>query len=68
MGDEQQSSQKGASAAFFFTGSQARCYGCVSKEMGSVDVYIDGCFIERIDCYFSNESTYTIIYQTEVLP
>ena len=68
MGAEQQSTQKGASATFFFTGSQARCYGCVSKEMGSVDVYIDDCFIERIDCYFSNEIHNTVIYHTEVLP
>ena len=68
MGSEQQSNQKGAKATFFFTGSQARCFGCVSKEMGGVDVFVDGSFIERIDGYFSNEIHNTVIYQTEVLP
>jgi hypothetical protein len=68
MGSERISSRRDSSAAFFFSGSQARCYGSISKDMGSVDVYIDGIFIERVDCYFSAEIHNSVIYQTEILP
>ena len=68
MGSEKVSIQKGSSVSFSFSGAQARCYGGLSKEMGSVDVFIDGSFVERVDCYFGAEIHNTVIYQTEVLP
>ncbi|MGC6430998.1 MAG: glycoside hydrolase family protein [Jejuia sp.] len=68
LGSEQVTSQKGASATFFFNGTQARCYGLISKNMGGFEVYIDDVYVENIDCYFKNPLHDSVIYQTEVLP
>ena len=68
LGSEKISARQGSSAVFSFLGSQARCYGRISQEMGSADVFIDGSFIERVDCFFSAEIHNTVIYQTAVLP
>lgn len=68
MRSEQVSSQKGASATFFFSGTQARCYGNISKLMGGCEIYIDDNYIEKIQCYFGADIHNTVIYQTEVLP
>ncbi|CAZ95057.1 glycoside hydrolase family protein [Zobellia galactanivorans] len=68
FGAEQVATDEGASAAFFFSGTQARCYGRISKEMGSFNVFIDDIFIEKIDCYFGVDLQNMIIYQTKTLP
>jgi len=68
MGSERVSSQPGNAAIFFFTGIQARCYGHLSKEMGSCDVFIDNNYIETIDCYFSVNLHNFVLYQTKNLP
>ncbi|GEM_PF-1828485 len=68
LGSEQVTSQKGASVIFFFNGTQARCYGLISKNMGGFEVYVDDAYVENIDCYFKNPLHDSVIYQTEVLP
>ncbi|MEM0992029.1 MAG: glycoside hydrolase family protein [Bacteroidota bacterium] len=68
MGSEQVTSNEGAAAIFFFFGTQARCYGNISKKMGSFEVYLDDVFIENIDCYFGADLHNTVIYQTDVIP
>lgn len=68
MNAEQVSHQKNASATFFFSGTQARCFGHISRDMGAFDVYIDDTFIEKVQCYFGADIHNSVIYQTEVLP
>lgn len=68
LGSEQTTSEKNASAAFFFHGSQAQCYGHISRQNGSYDVYIDDVYIERVDCYFGADLHNVVVYQTDVLP
>lgn len=68
MGSEQVASTKRASASFFFTGTQAQCYGNISKQMGSCDVFIDDAYMETVDCFFGADIHNTVIYQTPVLP
>jgi len=67
MGSERVSSEKGASATYFFSGTQARAYGHISRKMGSYEVYIDDNFVEKVDCYFGADLYNMIIYQTDVL-
>ncbi|WP_111707275.1 glycoside hydrolase family protein [Lutibacter citreus] len=67
-GSEQVSEQEGASAVYFFHGTQAKCYGNINKKMGSAEVYIDDNFIEKIDCYFGTNLHNVVIYETCTLP
>lgn len=64
MGTEQVSTQKGASATFFFNGTQARCYGNLSKQMGTCEVYIDDNYMEEIDCFLGSDIHNLVLYQT----
>ena len=68
MESEQTTKEEGSSATFFFSGTQARCYGNISKQSGSFDVYLDDKYIERVDCYFGGDLHDVVIYQTEILP
>lgn len=67
MGSEKITGEKGASVTYTFTGTQARCYGYVDREMGSADVFVDGNFIERVNGY-SPRRYDVVVYETEVLP
>lgn len=67
MGTEKTSSNKGDSVLFSFNSTQAQCYGSIGKSTGIADVFIDGKYIETIDCYFKKTFPNTVIYQTEVL-
>ncbi len=67
MGSENTSHQVGASVIFNFKGTQAKCYGSISKKMGACDVYLDGKFIEEIDCFFGAAIYNTVIYKTPIL-
>lgn len=68
LGTEQVAKEKGASATFFFFGTQAQCFGHISKEMGSCEVFIDDKYIETVDCFFGADIHNTVIYQTPILP
>ena len=68
LGTEKVAKEKGASVTFFFSGTQAQCFGNISKEMGSCDVFIDDTYIETVDCFFGADIHNTVIYQTPILP
>jgi hypothetical protein len=53
---------------FTFNGKQSRCYGCISKQLGSCDVFIDDEFIEKADCCFGADIPKTVFYQSPILP
>ncbi len=68
LASEQVTSQAGASASYSFYGTQARAYGNISKKMGGFEVYVDGNYVENINCYFGADLHNVVMYQTERLP
>jgi len=51
MGDQKVTAQTGASAEFTFSGTRISIIGATSWNLGMMDVYVDGAFVERVDLY-----------------
>ena len=54
----------GATAVYHFRGSAARFYGYTRKDLGKIDVLVDGVKKTTIDCYARDARYNILLYQT----
>lgn len=62
-GDSHYTSQQGASVAFVFKGTSVAWMGQRDKNYGLADVYLDGVFVETVDCYGQENTYQQILFQ-----
>lgn len=67
MDSEKAGSSNGDYVTFTFTGTRARIYGQLGSGMGQCAVFIDGAYVETINCHFAPRF-HSKLYQTIELP
>jgi len=66
MGSEKVSETYGDSVTFTFYGTRAVAYGGIGRKMGTIAVYLDGDFMEKLTCRF-NDRSHENLYKTPLL-
>lgn len=67
MESEHYSEVEGSEATFTFTGTQARYYGFLRKDLGYADIYLDGELVDTVNCYANNAQYDYLLYETPQL-
>ncbi len=67
LNTEHWSETTGSTATFSFNGTQARYYGFKRNDLGEVNIYVDGAFIETLDLYSSSFLADHMLFETDVL-
>ena len=66
--DEHFSETTDSTATFTFTGTKVWYYGFTRADLGYAAVYLDGQFMETIDCYSSTPNYFIPLYQSPDVP
>lgn len=68
QGTEHHSNVKGAEVTYSFDGSEAKFFGSKNNSSGMADIYVDGIFVKKVDCYSGAEQNNAMLYETALLP
>lgn len=68
QGTEHHSNVKNAEVTYTFDGTQAKFFGSKNSSSGIADIYVDGKFAKKVDCYSATEQNNALLYETDLLP